>query len=92
MPSLVDAVSVLDKAVATFIGEKSKNSQQVLSAVFRVNNEIGKLPASRQVPSLRALQHAVNEVTVAAKRGDVSELRGAMERVKECLAGTSVPG
>lgn len=55
----------------------------ILSAVFGLNNEIGKMLRPTGDPSLRSLQLKVNDVAVAAKTLDRANLRAAMEKVRD---------
>jgi len=80
--ALTDALADLDEAVGAFIVSGGGDSKAILSAVFRLNNEIGKLLRPSGDPVLKSLQLRVNDVTMAAKQLDRKRLAEAMERVR----------
>ncbi len=86
MPPLtvLGAFAELESKVEAFLG--SGNESELLSAVFKLNNEIGKLLRLSRDPALKELQLRVNEVTVAAKKRDRKRLRVALERVRDSVA------
>jgi hypothetical protein len=53
---LKDALAELDRAVDEFIRSRSTDNRAILSAVFRLNNEIGRLLMPSGDPALKSLQ------------------------------------
>lgn len=80
--TLEDAVAGLDQAVSTFLTSGAGDTTAVLSAVFRLNNEIGRRLRPTGDPALRRLQLKVNDVAVAAKRRSRTNLAVAMGEVR----------
>lgn len=72
----------LDEAVSTFLTSGAGDTAAVLSAVFRLNNEIGRRLRPTGDPALRRLQLKVNDVAVAAKRRNRTNLAVAMGEVR----------
>jgi len=91
MPGLQDAISALREAVQDFLAEEAVSPAGVLSAVFAVNEEIGPALRSTGDPALKDLQLKVNEVTLAAKRGDRKRLKASMSAVLMAVASVDRP-
>ncbi|MDV3293708.1 MAG: hypothetical protein LYZ70_05505 [Nitrososphaerales archaeon] len=81
--TILDALVDLESAVEGYLGKGDEFV--VLSAVFKLNNEIGKQFTVSHDPALKALQLRVNDVTVAARRNDRKELGAALERVRAAV-------
>jgi hypothetical protein len=82
----------LDWDVAEFLRAGTKGNAAVLSAVFKLNVEIGKLLRPTGDAWLRDLQLKVNDVTVAAKRLDTRDLAAAMRRLRAAESGLHPEG
>jgi hypothetical protein len=80
--ALEDAIADLGEAVGAFLGSGGRDTAAILSAVFRLDNEIGRRLRSSQDAALKSLQLKVNEVAVAAKRLDRARLATAMDDVR----------
>jgi len=90
--SLEEALADLDEAVTAFVSSETGDAAGVLAAVFKLNNEIGRRLRPSGDPSLKMLQLKVNEVAVAAKRGDKANLATAMGRVRVEFHGARTEG
>lgn len=72
----------LDRAVRRFLDDSEADDSEIMAAVFKLNNEIGRLLRPTGDAALRDLQLDVNEVTKAAKLNDRASLVEAMSLVK----------
>ena len=90
--TLEDAVAALDEAVSTFLASEAGDTAPVLSAVFRLDNEIGRRLRPTGDAALRRLQLAVNGVAVAAKKRDRANVDVAMGKVRAEFLGTQQDG
>lgn len=72
----------LDRAVRRFLDDSQADDGEIMAAVFKLNNEIGRLLRPTGDTALRDLQLDVNEVTKAAKLNDRASLVEAMSLVK----------
>ncbi len=80
---LPDLITDLERAVADFLVRGNDDNAAVLSAIFKLNNEIGNRLRSSGDPALRHLQLSVNDVTVAAKMLDRERLATTMAGVRK---------
>ena len=80
--ALEDAMAGLDEAVIAFLSSADGEAAVILPAVFRLDNEIGRISRSTGGPSLKSLQLRVNDVAVAAKKQDRAHLATAMDEVR----------
>jgi len=78
-----DSIAELDTAVAELLARDDDDNAAVLSAIFKLNNEIGRRLGASGNPVLRNLQLSVNDVTVAAKMLDRRRLATTMAKVKK---------
>jgi hypothetical protein len=71
---------------------ETSTPDEVLSAVFALNNKVGPRLRSTHSPGLRNLQHKINEVTVAVKAGDRERLRNAIVELEASAAALEPTG
>ncbi len=84
-PRLLDLERAFDELKETVVGPVRR--QVVLRAMFRVNDELGRL--ARGEGQLRGrltgMQALLNAVTIEVKRGDAAKARDAFARAEEAL-------
>jgi hypothetical protein len=78
----------LDKVVMEYLNKERSDNAAILAAVFRLNNEIGRLLRPTGNAALTDLQLLVNDVTKAAKLNDRMKLAEAMESVRKAQKPT----
>ena len=78
-----DSIAELDTAVAELLARDDDDNAAVLSAIFKLNNEIGRRLRASGDSALRDLQLSINDVTVAAKMLDRRRLATTMAKVKK---------
>lgn len=85
MSPLMASVAALDESVAAYLLSDAGDASGVLASVLRLNNEVGRTFRRDGDSRMKSLQTRVNEVTVAAKKGDRRGLREATERVRDAV-------
>ncbi len=85
------AFTEVETSVLSLLDGKFTSKDSVFRAIFRMNNEIGKLARLKpaKLSTLKMLQAYVNAITVAVKGGETRLMRESLESAHGYLISSS---